>query len=171
MLCLNDTSRASRRRRNSQASVSRSQAARCVKRVTCRCSDDGDASAQGFSSNGNNGACGSNGLAATVVPLMLAITHSPAARWQWGSSHVIESSSTCTTDVRWLPLDASAGTHGADSGATRCWGHASVCVSAHANKRQAPQGGQFTWLRRRCGRRVSFTTLTRWGAGLGLLGR
>ena len=50
---LEDTSRASLRS-NSQDSVSSSHAARCVKMVPCRCADGGDASAQDYSSNGNN---------------------------------------------------------------------------------------------------------------------
>ena len=73
-LCSSDTSRASRRN-NSQASVSRSHAARCVKSVPCRCCYIGDASAQGFFSKCNKCVCCSNGLAATVVPWMPAITH------------------------------------------------------------------------------------------------
>ena len=72
---------------------------------------------------------------------MLAVTPSPAARWQSGSSHLLETSSTYTADVRWMRLDASIGTHVADSGATRCCCHASVCVSAVANS--APRNGRW----------------------------
>ena len=83
---------------------------------------------------------GSNGLAATIVPWMLVVTASPAARWRWNSSGFLETSLICTADVRWLLLIASTGTHSADSSAARCWGHASVCVSAPTNS--APRNGR-----------------------------
>ena len=111
----------------------------CTVQTLYSSTDGGNASAQGFSSNGNNGACGSNGLAVTVVQWMLELTPAPATHWRCNSSCSRETSSICTADIRWLRLDASTGTPGTDSGATYCCVHASVCVSALSLQLSATQ--------------------------------
>jgi len=64
---------------------------------------------------------------------------------------------------RWRPLAAARRFHWQAWGWLRRYTLLGSCVRLRLSTRQlsAPQrqGGQFTWLRRRCGRRVSFTTL------------
>ena len=84
-----------------------------------------------------------------LFPACASPTAGPGGLWRPTAGRLLTANRRAVvTANRWAVVtavtrasDASTGTHGADSGSTRCWGHETVCVSALANSAPRNAGG------------------------------